>query len=202
MTKILLLRHAQSEWNVLGRWQGAGADPELTQEGENQAKNVSNLLNNIEIFYSSPLKRALNTAKIICQNLNVAAPKIANNMIERDAGEWTGLTREEIEEKWPNYLDQGKRPEHFESTENLTTRVMQNIISIAEENESTVCIVTHAGVIGRVIEYLNNVQHNNFMQRVTNCQGWWLNVDAETQEVTIEKFFEGYDEEEADNTAL
>ena len=57
MTKLLIVRHGQSEWNALGRWQGQ-ADPPLTDVGENQAKKATKKLGLFDSIVSSPLQRA------------------------------------------------------------------------------------------------------------------------------------------------
>ena len=66
MPKLLIVRHGQSEWNALGRWQGQ-ADPPLTEVGENQAKKATNKLGLFDSIVASPLQRAKNTASIISE---------------------------------------------------------------------------------------------------------------------------------------
>ena len=61
MTKLLILRHGQSEWNALGRWQGQ-ADPPLTDVGKKQALKATKKLGLFDSIVSSPLQRAKNTA--------------------------------------------------------------------------------------------------------------------------------------------
>ena len=63
MTKLLLVRHGQSEWNALGKWQGK-ADPPLTDFGRHQALLASKKLPDFSILASSDLKRAKATAEI------------------------------------------------------------------------------------------------------------------------------------------
>ena len=70
---LYLVRHGQTDWNIQGRIQGS-TDIELNSTGLNQAQKTAELLKNIDfdVIYSSPLKRTVDTAKIIntYHNLN------------------------------------------------------------------------------------------------------------------------------------
>lgn len=103
MTRVLLIRHGQSEWNADGRWQGQ-ADPALTDLGRHQARHASRKLGVVDAIVSSDLQRAAETAAIIAAELGVGPLVLDADLRERHAGEWQGLTREEIERTWPGYL--------------------------------------------------------------------------------------------------
>ena len=64
--KILITRHGQTNWNVLGKIQGQ-TDIELNENGKKQAKEISEYIRNenIELIITSPLKRAKETAEIV-----------------------------------------------------------------------------------------------------------------------------------------
>jgi broad specificity phosphatase PhoE len=66
-TRLLVLRHGQSEWNAQGRWQGQ-ADIALTPEGVQQARKAALKLGTFDLIASSSLKRALHTAEIIAEH--------------------------------------------------------------------------------------------------------------------------------------
>lgn len=102
---LLIVRHGESEWNALGRWQGQ-ADPELSERGEEQALQAAEALAGIPIsrVVSSDLTRARRTAGIIAERLGVTAISFEKGLREVDVGEWSGLTRPEIEERWPKLL--------------------------------------------------------------------------------------------------
>ena len=57
MTRVLLVRHGQSEWNADGRWQGQ-ADPALTDLGRHQALHASRSLGSVDAIVASDLQRA------------------------------------------------------------------------------------------------------------------------------------------------
>jgi broad specificity phosphatase PhoE len=103
MTRVLLIRHGQSEWNADGRWQGQ-ADPPLTDLGRAQAHHAARSLGAVDAVVSSDLQRAAETAGIIAGALGVGPLVVDPDLRERDAGEWSGLTRVEIERDWPGYL--------------------------------------------------------------------------------------------------
>ena len=104
MTRVLLIRHGQSEWNADGRWQGQ-ADPPLTDLGRHQALHAARNLGTVDAIVASDLQRASETALIIADALGVGPVVLEPGLRERDAGEWSGLTRAEIERDWPGYLD-------------------------------------------------------------------------------------------------
>ena len=67
-TKVFLVRHGETEWNKLGKFQGC-KDIDLSEEGFIQAKYLFNRFNNdFDYIYTSPLKRALQTAQVITTN--------------------------------------------------------------------------------------------------------------------------------------
>jgi broad specificity phosphatase PhoE len=102
---LLIVRHGESEWNALGRWQGQ-ADPELSVRGEEQAVRAARALAGTPIsrVVSSDLSRARRTAGIIAERLGVTAISVEQGLREVDVGEWSGLTRPEIEARWPKLL--------------------------------------------------------------------------------------------------
>ena len=80
MTRLILIRHGESEWNRAGRIQGQINSP-LTDLGINQAKAIRDYLSGILLheeleIYTSPLERAVMTTEIIAQGLNYPSKKI------------------------------------------------------------------------------------------------------------------------------
>lgn len=114
MPPALLVRHAQSEWNASGRWQG-WADPPLSELGRAQARRAGERLAQIAEplthAVSSDLGRARETAGILAglagsADLRLRDPRVEEvpGLRELDVGEWSGLTRAEIEAEWPDRL--------------------------------------------------------------------------------------------------
>ena len=124
MTRVLLIRHGQSEWNADGRWQGQ-ADPPLTDLGRHQALHAARNLGTVDAIVASDLQRASETALIIAEALGVGPVVLEPGLRERDAGEWSGLTRAEIERDWPGYLDPPTAPDRHAGRSPATRRAAE-----------------------------------------------------------------------------
>jgi broad specificity phosphatase PhoE len=148
VTRLLLVRHGESEWNAEGRWQGH-ADPPLTRLGETQAE-AAVLPFPVSAIWSSPLVRARRTAEIIGGVIGIEA-HVDARLQERDAGDWTGLTRAEIDERWPGYLARRMRPDNFEPDPPIAARALEVLDEIARQGSDGVLVVSHGGLI-RVVE--------------------------------------------------
>lgn len=180
-TRVLLVRHGQSEWNLSGRWQGQ-TDPPLTDLGRNQARSASRSLGVVDAIWSSDLQRAAETAAIISGELGVGPIVLDPDLRERLAGEWQGLTRAEIDEQYPGYLEpppdvsgEGwvpRRPPGWESDEALTVRVRQVLLRIRREvGPGEVLVVAHAGLLFLVERALGAEG-----ERLANLDGRWIDV--------------------------
>jgi probable phosphoglycerate mutase len=145
---LLLVRHGESEWNAVGRWQG-WADPPLSELGERQAAAASRAVGAVDAIVASDLQRASRTAEIIAAELGIGPVIVDAALRERDAGAWTGLTRREIEEGWPGFLARGERPDGYEGDDALLARVLPALVTLEAAGEA-VLVVTHGGVIGAV----------------------------------------------------
>ena len=174
MTKLLLVRHGQSEWNAMGRWQGK-ANPPLTDLGKEQALIAAKKLPDFSILASSDLVRARETAEIFAK----AHDKDSNDILiepqvqERDAGEFSGLTRDEIDKKFPGYLAQNRWPSGWEPDDVLIKRLREGlgrIIASSTESDSIV-VVTHGGCI-YALESLLGEEY----RRISNLGGRWFEL--------------------------
>jgi broad specificity phosphatase PhoE len=146
-TDLLVVRHGQSEWNAIGRWQGH-ADPALSELGRRQAAVAAASVGAVDGIISSDLLRAAETAAIIAEQLGVGPVMIDERLRERDVGEWTGLTRVEINKRWPGWIDDLRRPDGFEDVDSVLLRVVEALASIREASPGgSLLVVTHGGVI-------------------------------------------------------
>jgi broad specificity phosphatase PhoE len=173
-TRALLTRHGQSEWNALGRWQGQ-ADPPLSDLGRRQAHEAARSLGTVDGIWASDLRRAAETAVIIGDDMGVAPVVLDADLRERDAGEWTGLTRAEIEQRYPGYLPDGRRPASWESDEQLVARAQRALRRIADAIPGgDVLVITHAGVVFAVERHLGQDR-----TRLANVEGRWVTIAPE-----------------------
>ena len=103
--KLVLLRHGESKWNLENKFTG-WKDVELTEKGEKEAKNAGELIKNekfnVDIVYTSVLKRAVNTMKICLANINDSEPEIFHDwrLNERHYGALQGLDKAETAKKY------------------------------------------------------------------------------------------------------
>ena len=144
---MLVVRHGQSTWNEQKRWQGQ-ADPPLSEFGREQAGAAAKSIGNVDVIVSSPQMRASETASIISSIIGVGPVQLLEDLRERSAGIWSGLTRTEIDAEWPGWVDSEQRPEGWEYNDVLAPRVMGSLDHIAQEFAGgTALVVCHGGVI-------------------------------------------------------
>ena len=177
MTKLLLVRHGQSEWNAVGKWQGK-ADPPLTKLGREQASLAALELPDFNILACSNLQRAQLTAEIFAESIGWDKNKIITEprIQERDAGGFRRLTRNEIDKKFHGFLENNKWPDEWESDQNLLSRLLEGltaIISTSEKNDQIV-VVTHGGCI-YALESLCGEPY----KRISNLGGRWFDIEGE-----------------------
>jgi broad specificity phosphatase PhoE len=172
VSRILVVRHGQSTWNADGRWQGQ-ADPPLSVLGIAQAEAAARAVDGVDAIWASDLVRARHTASILAapRGLDVVADA---RLRERDAGEWTGLTRAEIEEQYPGALADRRRPPGFEADDVLVVRALAALRDLADALVGgTAVVVTHGGVILAVERH-----HGEARTPVANLEGRWLEADG------------------------
>ncbi len=146
-TRILLVRHGQSTWNALGKWQGR-ADPPLSPLGQQQAASAAARIGIVDAVIASPLVRARQTAEIIAEGIGVGPVDTDDRLIETDAGDWTGLTFHEIRTGWPGWLDQHRWPDNFEKEIDIVARMAEALIDIAARHPgASIVAVTHSGAM-------------------------------------------------------
>ncbi len=149
-TRLLLLRHGQTELSVQRRYSGRG-NPELTELGTQQAAAAANYLGRkggVDAVISSPLQRAHDTAAAAAKALGLDV-SVDDDVIETDFGRWEGLTFLEASERDPELhrrwlRDTSVPPPDGESFDAVGTRVLraqQRIL--AEYAGKTVLVVSH-----------------------------------------------------------
>lgn len=153
-TKVLLIRHGETNWNKLGKFQGS-IDIELTEDGKKQAQFLNKRLKNkFDYIYTSPLKRAKETARILASSSSKEL-NIAENMKEINFGSWEGLTIKEISEKYSNEFNSWKTDELEGkivggelSLKNASLRGTNCVLDIVKKHKGqTIAIVAHGGII-------------------------------------------------------
>jgi len=149
-TRLLLLRHGQTELSRQRRYSGRG-NPDLTDVGLRQARDAARHLagrGGIAAVVSSPLSRAYDTARAAADALGLPV-QVDDDLIETDFGQWEGLTFAEAAERNPDVhrrwlRDTALQPPGGESFDEVSRRVqrVRNRL-IADHGESTVLVVSH-----------------------------------------------------------
>lgn len=152
MTTVYLARHGESDWNAEARWQGH-ADRPLTALGRRQAAELAERLAGVPItaVYSSDLRRARDTADAVAAARGLPV-RTMPELREIDVGSWSGLTRAEAEERFPDayrrWVDGGHGWDDGETYEGMTRRVLTAVLGIATGHPGdTVLVVAHGGPI-------------------------------------------------------
>ncbi len=160
-TRLLLIRHGETPWNVARRWQGH-ADPGLTEKGRAQAVAVARSLETEPRgrwtrIIASDLARARLTAETIARSLDLPI-ELDRRLRELDVGDWSGLTRDEIATRDPDRLlafetgDPSIRPSGGETRLELAARAVACLRDLrARYAGEGLVVVTHRGVIRALV---------------------------------------------------
>ncbi|MGE5509306.1 MAG: histidine phosphatase family protein [Chitinophagales bacterium] len=160
-TRLLLVRHGETEWNRDGRIQGH-LDVVLSENGREQAKRLARRLarEQLAAVYASTLARASETAAIIAQphGLPVATrPELREGCF----GAWQGLTMAEVRERFAeNYAAVRQdpihgRPQDGETCFEMAERAYQTVGELAAAHAGeTIVVVTHGGTLKTIISQL------------------------------------------------
>ena len=155
--RMLLVRHAETDWNRERRFQG-GRDVPLSATGREQAESAARLLaaTPLDAVWSSPLARARDTAAIIAAPHRLAVQEAAA-FREMGFGEWEGLTRDEVRERFADaHRAWVETPQEatWTGAENLgavRSRALAGLVALrAAHQGQTICLVTH-GITGRLL---------------------------------------------------
>jgi broad specificity phosphatase PhoE len=170
MTTIYLARHGESDWNAANRFQGHSDRP-LTEEGRRQAEALAELVaaENVDAIYSSPLIRALETARIVAARTGLEVTEL-DDLREVDTGSWSGLSRAEVQERFPEgferWISGGSGWEDGETYEEMGERVLGALKEIARADPGgRILVVSHGGPI-RAIQAAANAMDINEYRRL------------------------------------
>jgi probable phosphoglycerate mutase len=171
-TRLLALRHGESEWNVAGRWQGQ-ADTSLSDGGRRQALLAAEQLGSFDGIWSSPLQRAAETAAIIAAHIGIGPVLVDDRLGETDVGSWEGMTHAEIEAEWPGYIAGNRRPPDAEPLDDVARRAEAAFVDIAATVPGgEVLVITHAGLLRTLCRALGSEPY-----RFDNLDGSWFIVE-------------------------
>ncbi|MGH2995387.1 MAG: histidine phosphatase family protein [Gaiellaceae bacterium] len=169
MSVLLLARHGETDWTREKRWQGH-ADPPLNDRGREQALALAENLAGVRLdaICSSDLRRASETAAIVASERGLDV-RLDPELRENDFGDWTGLTRDEVERRFPEgalLRKSGRKGwSGGESSEEMAGRIVRAVEAIAASHpEEQVLVVTHNGPIRAVHAHVFGVAYAQYRQ--------------------------------------
>lgn len=166
MTTLILIRHGETEWNRIGRWQGH-ADVPLSDLGREQARRVAARLlaeeQQFDHIYASDLARAFETASIIASALGLPVHPLIE-LREMHVGAWSGLTRPEIRDRYPEQWSlytaggDGPRGGHGETNVALRARVVGILERLVHDHPNQrLLVLSHGGPIRTLVSHIERL---------------------------------------------
>jgi broad specificity phosphatase PhoE len=192
MTRMILVRHGQTEWNRVERFRGR-ADVPLNAMGLAQAEATGERVAaqwTPSAVYASPLSRAHATAQAIARHFSLPVQP-HSGLLDIDYGEWQGLTPDEVKLRWPEMHEAWFSLPHTacipggETLDDLRARGMDMVRALAAEHSGQTIVLVGHTVINRVILLaIMGLGNDRFWRlRQDTCA---INVfEAEDREFTI-----------------
>jgi broad specificity phosphatase PhoE len=156
MAKLILARHGETVWNVEKIYRGR-TDVNLDGVGIKQAELLAKYLSNweLEAIYSSPLRRALDTANIIARYQKIGV-HIAEGLIDFNYGKWQSLPEQEAKRLYPTLHNEWHNNPHNvrmpggESLEDVSRRAIEVVNDVLSKYQGSVVLVSHR-VVNKVL---------------------------------------------------
>jgi probable phosphoglycerate mutase len=161
MTRIHIVRHGETQWNVEGRMQGH-LDSPLTELGRSQARQVRDKIEQIDVVYSSPSVRAVETAEIILNGTQQPI-NIIPDLKEINLGIWEGMHKTSVEAEHPlEHKAFWSQPSKFslnqaETFQDVQNRGVKALLDIVCRNRGkSILLVSHTVTIKVILAYFEN----------------------------------------------
>lgn len=179
ITTIYLIRHAECQGNIENKLSGI-TDFKITQKGREQAKLLANKLKDSKIteIYSSPLSRAVDTAKPIMRECHINSLNIVNNLHEINYGICDGMCWTDINQRYPNIKKEWKEIHHYpigipnqEEFIELQKRIIDSILKITNDNlGKEIAIISHGIAISSFLCFVKklNIEACNKLKQQEN----------------------------------
>lgn len=161
--KIYLIRHGETTGDIEDRY-GGDYDDDLTEKGKKQAEELAKKLQKkgIQTIFSSPLKRAQQTAKILSKALQVNIQTVKEIKERNRCGILTGMIRSQAKEKYPEAFEKVQEfkntIEGAEDYKKFVKRITKAFEKLLKENFQTIAVVTHGGPLSIIFEHILKVK--------------------------------------------
>ena len=190
MRRLTLIRHAVTDWNLAGRFQGV-ADVPLNEEGHRQARRLERYVAGLEDdaeVYSSPLIRAVETARLAFPGREL---RLDPRLQELNFGRFEGKTQAENETDpaWPVWMTDPFElaPPGGESYSRLRERVTSWMREVVADGPAHVVAVTHSGTIQMLLAAVLGVEKVRWRKRIYLRHASISRVLFRGNEVVIER---------------
>lgn len=176
MSKLILLRHGQSEWNLQNRFTG-WVDVDLSEKGVEEARNAGKMLKGYKIdkLYTSVLKRAIRTAELALEEMGIIEIPTEKNQAlnERHYGDLQGQNKAEIGEKygqkqlklWRRSFD--IQPPNGESLKDTLDRVKPYYLENIEPDLKkglNILVAAHGNSLRALVMHLENISEKDILE--------------------------------------
>lgn len=176
--EIVFIRHGQTDVNKENRLQGAKVDAELNEYGRQYAKKAAANFDEsqFDVVYSSPMKRAVETAKIFTKGKKKL--NLDSRLLEFDFGEWDGKKMSDIAQNYPDVVDPwGKVNRHYikyaphgESYEKFDQRCGEFLDEMYQKYpEQKVLVVAHGRLIRMMAAHYLTKGDMDKIDTMDNC---------------------------------
>lgn len=188
MSRLILIRHGETDWNTEGRWQGQ-ADVALNATGWSQAQQIAHSLDRagITAVYSSDLQRARQTAQTLADAIGLPV-FLDSRLREIHQGEWQGLLISEIQAGYAQaYQDRKQDPLRFappggETAAQVRQRVVSAVQAIIHQHPGeTVAVVSHGFALAVLIAHLRGAPFDRVWDLMLG-NGQWVSIEELTQD--------------------
>ncbi|MBR2923139.1 MAG: histidine phosphatase family protein [Alphaproteobacteria bacterium] len=183
---FFVFRHGQTDYNLANRWQGSGIDADLNETGLAQAESLAEKVKDlgIEKIYSSPLRRAYQTATAVAKKTN-APIEIMNELTEGSVGACEGLFREDVQKKYPDIwadwygekMNMETRWPGGESKGEIQDRMFVAFNKMIKTNEKVIGVASHGAAIRYFLVALGYGPHkmeNTALFHIIYNDGKWV----------------------------
>ena len=171
-----IVRHGQTNWNILGKTQGHG-NSDLTKRGESQAEELAETMAKypIDFIYSSDLGRAVQTAQIVGETIGIDVEK-TSALREMGFGVWEGLLIEEIRKDHADTYDTWRNEPHLVNipegeTLHIIKKRLDNFIKEINEkyDNKHILLVSHSVTVRvMLLSFLNSGMENIYRIKQDN----------------------------------
>ncbi|KRN99387.1 histidine phosphatase family protein [Companilactobacillus kimchiensis] len=173
MVELYIVRHGETDTNYEGRINGMSTDKPLNAKGIAQVEELEKHIdvNKFDEIYSSPMKRAMQTAEILNQGVHEVHQD--KRLYEADYGTWDGLKEEDLRDKYPDAFDENryllpnytKYAKNAEEYDDVYKRVEDFMDDMAKKGDKKIMVVCHGFISRSFVKGVTGAQNiSNIIQ--------------------------------------